>query len=200
VSERWCCTWGVGKVPYGRSVQREGGSISLRLAMSLDGYIADENGDYDWIVPVPSPSLDTVHQLPFEEFLGDVDVVVMGRRCYDQGHHRDYAGLGKKVVVATSRPPAPENIDGSVEFVAHDVVGVVKAAREHGQHCFLFGGGILIESFLAAGAVDTITVGIVPVLLGKGRKLFPGGHPRLDLTLADYALQDGKVRLVYERR
>jgi dihydrofolate reductase len=77
---------------------------------------------------------------------------------------------------------------------------LVRAARQRGQHCFLFGGGVLVESFLAAGAIDTITVGIVPILLGRGRKLFPAQHPRLDLRLADYSVQDGKTRLVCERR
>jgi hypothetical protein len=45
------------------------GAISVRLAMSLDGYIADHDGGYDWIVPVPSPRLNTAHRLPFDAFL-----------------------------------------------------------------------------------------------------------------------------------
>ena len=48
--------------------------------------------------------------------------------------------------------------------------------------------------------VDRLTVGIVPVLLGGGRPLFGGRHPQLSLRLVDYTVQDGKVRLVYERR
>lgn len=177
------------------------GLISLRLAMSLDGYIADEEGGYDWIVPVASPALDTTHQLPFEEFLDDVDLVVMGRRCYDQGQHRDYLALGKKVIVATSsRPGSEQTAEEGIDFLGSGVVDVVKTARGRGQHCFLFGGGVLVESFLAADAVDRLTVGIVPVLLGAGRPLFPGEHPTLELRLTDYAVQQGKVRLVYERR
>lgn len=174
------------------------GLISLRLAMSLDGYIATQEGGYDWIVPVPSPTLDTDHQLPFDEFLGDVDVVVMGRRCYDQGQHRDYVSLGKRVIVATSR--APVHSEQDVEFVADGVVNVVRAARDSGQHCFLFGGGVLVESFLRADAIDMLTVGIVPILLGSGRRLFPSEHPTLELRLADYTVESGKVRLVYRRR
>jgi dihydrofolate reductase len=175
------------------------GTVSLRLAMSLDGYIADEDGGYDWIEPVPSPSLDTAHQLPFDEFLVDVDVVVMGRRCYDQGLHRDYAPLGKRVIVATSGPPLRVDGEEHVDF-SRNAVDVVRSARDQGQHCFLFGGGLLVESFLRANAVDRLTVGIVPVLLGAGRPLFGGRHPRLSLRLVDYTVQDGKVRLVYERR
>jgi dihydrofolate reductase len=83
----------------------DNGLITLRLAMSLDGYIADEHGGYDWIEPVPSPTLDTTHKLAFDDFIADVDVVVMGRRCYDQDQHRAYEGLGKRVIVATTSPP-----------------------------------------------------------------------------------------------
>ena len=173
------------------------GVISVRLAMSLDGYIADHDGGYDWIVPVPSPMLDTGHQLPFDDFLADVDVVVMGRHCYEQGQSQDYLSLGKQVIVATSIPPAsgPE----SIQF-CDDVVNAVTAARDRGNRCFLFGGGVLVHSFLAADAVDRLTVGIVPVLLGGGRPLFPGGHPTINLRLTDYTVRDGKVRLVYQRR
>jgi dihydrofolate reductase len=108
--------------------------------------------------------------------------------------------LGKRVIVATSRPPVPEDSEHGVDFIADDVVDVVRTARDSGQHCFLFGGGLLVESFLRADAIDMLTVGIVPILLGSGRRLFPGEHPTLDLRLADYAVESGKVRLVYRRR
>lgn len=38
------------------------------------------------------------------------------------------------------------------------------------------------------------------LVLGSGRQLFPGERPTLELSLTDYAVQDGKVRLVYKRR
>ena len=158
------------------------GMISLRLAMSLDGYIADEEGGYDWMVPMASPVLDATHQLVFDEFLDDVDL------------------LGKKVIVASSTRSGAGQTGSEVDFVGNDVVDVVRAARDEGEHCFLFGGGLLVESFLADDAGDRFTVGIVPVLLGGGRPLFPGKHPTLELRLTDYAVQQGKVRLVYERR
>jgi dihydrofolate reductase len=174
------------------------GAISVRLAMSLDGYIADHDGAFDWIVPVPSPGLDTAHQLPFDDFLDDVDIVVMGRHCYEQGQSEDYVTLGKRVIVATS-DAARRDTSAGIEF-CDDVVGEVRGARDRGQHCFVFGGGLLVHSFVAADAVDMLTVSIVPVLLGGGRSLFPGEHPTINLRLTDYAIAEGKVRLVYCRR
>ncbi|MEV5764070.1 hypothetical protein AB0L34_05775 [Micromonospora sp. NPDC052213] len=49
--------------------------------MSLDGYLADDHGGYDRTVPVATPTLDTEHQLPFDEFLDEVDIVATGRHC-----------------------------------------------------------------------------------------------------------------------
>lgn len=174
------------------------GLISVRLAMSLDGYIADHDGAYDWIVPVSSPTLDTAHQVPFDDFLTGVDIVVMGRHCYEQGQSEDYVALGKRIIVATSTPD-PGAPDEKIEF-CDDVVNTVTAARDRGQHCFLFGGGQLVYSFLAADAVDMLTVGVVPVLLGGGRPLFVGEFPTINLRLIDYTVGDGKVRLMYQRR
>lgn len=103
-------------------MNKAAGVISVRLAMSLDGYIADLDGGYDWIVPVPSPALDTAHQMPFDGFLSDVDLVVMGRHCFAQGLAEEYVALGKQVIIATSRPPAPDDApegmgDGKVRLV-----------------------------------------------------------------------------------
>lgn len=175
------------------------GVVWLRLAMSLDGYIADEEGRYDWIRPVPSPDLDTDHQIPFVEFLDEIDVVVMGRRCYDEGAHRDYGPLGKRVLVGTSRPPIPGHGETHVEFSV-DPVSETLALRDSGKRCLLFGGGILISSFLEATAVDRLTVNVVPVLLGSGRRLFSGSYDPLELRLVDYTVRDSQVRMVYERR
>ena len=49
-------------------------------------------------------------------------------------------------------------------------------------------------------AIDELFVGIVPVLLGSGRQLFCGDYPAQQLTLADYSVTWGKVRLKYVRR
>lgn len=123
----------------------------------------------------------------------------MGRRCYQQGQSGDYVSLGKRVIVATSDAARRRDTSPGIEF-SDDVIGAVRPARQQGQHCFVFGGGLLVHSFIAADGVDVLTVSIVPVLLGGGRSLFPGDHPTLNLRLTDYAIADGKVRLVYQRR
>ena len=53
--------------------------IILNLAMSIDGYIANEDGGFDWIVGDGDESLDTQNKWNYEKFLEGIDTVVMGR-------------------------------------------------------------------------------------------------------------------------
>ena len=54
--------------------------IVLYIATSLDGYIARDNGDIDWLSIVESPKED----YGYKDFLKSIDTVIMGRRTYEQ--------------------------------------------------------------------------------------------------------------------
>lgn len=80
--------------------------IICNLAMSLDGFIADDSGGYGWIKGDGSNACDTALKYDFSRFLSEIDTVVMGRRCFDQGMHRDFKD--KKVYVASKTKRADE--------------------------------------------------------------------------------------------
>ena len=61
------------------------GKIILNLAISLDGYIADETGGFDWIHGHGNTALDTENNHDFGEFRNSIDVAVMGYKSYEQG-------------------------------------------------------------------------------------------------------------------
>jgi dihydrofolate reductase len=75
-------------------------------------------------------------------------------------------------------------------------VSALKAAV--GKDIWLFGGGELFRRLLNANLVDTVEVGVVPVLLGAGIPLLPppATHTRLKLT-AHHVRQSGVVTLEY---
>jgi dihydrofolate reductase len=52
-----------------------------------------------------------------------------------------------------------------------------------GKDIWLFGGGTLFRSLLDLGLVDTIEVGVIPVLLGGGIPLLPTRSQRTALRL-----------------
>ena len=99
--------------------------IILNLAISLDGYIASEDGGYDWIVGHGDNTLNTENKFDFDKFIEGIDIVVMGKNCYDQDMHNDYKN--KKVYVATSQKL--QNQD-NLHFISGDIVKIIQEEKE----------------------------------------------------------------------
>jgi len=136
--------------------------IIVYIASSLDGYIARENGEIDWLPESSESSYDSFYQ--------SVDTVIMGRTTYDQViTFGEYPYKDKKSFVFTR---VSKNNDDNVEFVS-DVEKFVKDDFPGvGENTWLVGGGKLIASFLKLGVVDEIITTVIPILLGKGIPLF----------------------------
>jgi dihydrofolate reductase len=165
--------------------------LRYQVAVSLDGFIAGPNGEYDWIVMDPS--------IDFAALYKEFDTVVMGRKTYEvmtaQGGTGAMPGLD---VIVFSRTRAPEGHTG-VRIVGDDPSEVVAALkRKPGRDIWLFGGGTLFRSLLDAGLVDTVEVAVMPVLLGQGIPLMPPGAST-SLVLADHKVlpNSGIVVLAY---
>lgn len=170
--------------------------IILNLAMSIDGYIASNNGGYDWIVGDGSDKLDTEKTWDYNKFLEGIDTVVMGRKCYEQNFHNDFKN--KKVYIATSKNIADYD---NITFINSDICKVIEEERKkEGKDIFLFGGGIVIDNFIKADIIDEYIIGIIPTILGNGRSLFLGNNPKIDLKLDDYIVDNGITILRYSKR
>ncbi len=170
--------------------------IILNLAISLDGYIASEDGGYDWIVGDGDKRLDTENKWDFNKFLEDIDVVVMGKKCYNQNMHNDFKS--KKVYIATSKDIKDYE---NVHFINDDIVKVIEEERnKEGKDIFLFGGGVLLDSFIKADIIDEYIIGVIPTILGKGRPLFLGNNPKIDLHLEEYIIDEGIVIIRYTKK
>lgn len=171
------------------------GKISLNLAMSLDGYICDEAGDYQWIHGDGCHEHDSEKKWSFEDYLKDIDLVVMGRNCYEQGLHLDF--VDKEVLIATSRELCERE---RLHAVNKELCSKVIEAKQRGQNVYLYGGGITIDPFIKQDLIDEYILGIIPVILGGGRPLFLGNNSAIELRLKESYCDEGVVILVYERR
>ncbi|MGL5540575.1 MAG: dihydrofolate reductase family protein [Erysipelotrichaceae bacterium] len=170
--------------------------IIMTLAMSLDGYIADEQGGFDWIVGDGDSHLNTPSRWDYFQFLEGVDLVVMGKACYDQNMHADFKT--QPVWVATHQPLRDHD---HVHFVQDHLVEAVLAEQaKPGKDIFLFGGGKLIDAFLKANVIDEYIIGIIPTILGSGRPLFLGNNPTIDLHLTNVLIEEGIPVLWYTKR
>jgi dihydrofolate reductase len=173
--------------------------IILNLAISLDGYISKNDGGFDWIIGQGDFSADTENQFNFEAFKDSVDTVVMGSIAYEDCV---LSGLdtyeGKKMIVATSRKFESHK---HVEFVNGDICGrILELRQEEGKNIWLFGGAGLTDSFIKSDIIDEYIIGIIPVILGEGKKLFNKNNPTINLKLTECTVQEGIPIMRYSKR
>jgi dihydrofolate reductase len=142
-------------------------TLSVYIASSLDGYIATDDDALDWLEAAARPDED----YGFASFLDDVDALAMGRRTYDHIAHLDPLPFGDRpVFVFTHHPPRPR---AGVTFWDLYPTAALAHWRATGLGRVYVDGGTLIGDFLAEGLVDDMTLTTAPVLLGRGRPLFP---------------------------
>jgi dihydrofolate reductase len=154
--------------------------VRYGVGVSLDGYIARPDGGVDWMWMDPAYDMGA--------FFKDIDTVILGRRSYDQmvamsgGAHGGYEGL-VNIVYSRTEPAGDRN---GVSYTSEDPRKLVARLKSTpGKDIWLGGGGDLARSFLAAGAVDRIDLGVLPILIGSGIPAFPQGFPELKLTLRE---------------
>ena len=174
--------------------------IIFNLAMSLDGYIADKNGGFDWIVGDKDKDNDTKKQFSFPDFIDSLDILVMGKRAYQDAPPGTFEMFkSKKIYVASSEKL--ETKDDNVEFIEGDIVTqILKLKKEKGKDIWLFGGAGSIDPFIKADVIDEYIVGIIPIILGGGIPLFLKDNPRLKLHLEETTVQEGVIISRYTKR
>ena len=169
--------------------------VRYNVAATLDGYIAGPRGEFDWIPDDPA--------VDFAAIFAKIDTVLLGRHSYELTRAQGGGpwGAGARVYVF-SRTLRPEEHPG-VTVVATGAASVVAGLRaEEGDgEIWLFGGGALFGSLLAAGQVDRVEVTVAPILLGGGVPLLPPGAARATLELTDtHRYPSGMVTLSYAVR
>jgi len=166
--------------------------IRYQVACSLDGYIADINGETGWIVDEPTIDFGAL----FDQF----DTLLMGRLTYE-GLVKNSDGFWGKTVLVLSHTLRQED-HPQVTVVSNDAQMMLKQICSlPGKDIWLFGGGKLFQSLLALGCVDTVEPAIIPVLLGGGRPLLPTPAIQRMLTLTSHQVYpSGIVWLEYTVR
>lgn len=154
------------------------------IACSLDGFIARENGDIDWLTRYP----DTGNDYGYARFLETVDGVVMGRGSYETVLGFDHWPYAKPVVVLSSRlddTSVPPGLKGKVRICGRSPRAIMQQLADEGWRAAYIDGGLLIQSFLAQELISEMTITQIPVLLGSGRRLFGTSEKDIELTLEE---------------
>ena len=171
--------------------------IILNLALSLDGYIADENGGFDWIVGEEG-GISSEEKHEYQDFLDTIDVIVMGSKAYkDTPEESIISFADKKILLASSKEI---QVSENVEIVSGDFSDRVLELKEGGKNIWLFGGGLTIDLFLKKDIIDEFIIGIIPTILGRGRRLFLENNPTIKLHLVKTIVDSGITLLFYTKR
>ena len=159
-------------------------STQYYVAQSLDGYIAEPDGNLDWLTGYPTegsgPSGAT--EGSYDRFYADVGALAMGSGTYewmlDRSSNWPYAGV--PCWVFTSRDlPGFEGAD--VRFVSAapaDAHGDMAAAAGE-RNVWLVGGGNLASQFAAEGLLDELILTVVPVCSATACPPSPSAMPTI---------------------
>ncbi|MCG8475219.1 MAG: dihydrofolate reductase family protein [Cytophagales bacterium] len=148
--------------------------LSLYIAVSIDGFIAEKNGAVDFLHDKEYAVLD--EDFGFKDFYGSVDTTLMGRKTFQEilGFDVPFPYVEKKNYVFTRNQNSEPH--EYVEFVREDPVSFVRKLKEQeGKGIWLVGGGIINALLLEHGLIDRMILTTVPVTLGDGIPLFAPG-------------------------
>ena len=172
---------------------------------SLDGYVADEDGKFDWAAP------DEEVYAFVNDLERSIGTYLYGRRLYDtmvvwetvpsgpdqQPVVRDYAEIWRsadKIVYSTTMQSASSARTRIERQFEPDAVRQIKASADRDVSV---GGAHLAGEAIRAGLVDECHLFVTPVIVGGGTQALPD-HVRVDLELLDERrFGNGVVHLHY---
>jgi len=172
---------------------------------SLDGFVADADGNFDW--SVPDPEVFSV----INDLERDVGTVLYGRRMYQTmvywetfqrsndvpSYVQDFADNWRaqtKIVYSTTL----EHASSARTLIEHSFIPeAVRQMKQSSEHDLSIGGAHLASQAIDARLVDEMHLFVVPVTIGSGTPANPG-ELRTNLELLGVTrFESGIVHLHY---
>jgi dihydrofolate reductase len=162
------------------------------MAVSLDGYVADAGGDFDWAAP--DEELHRFHN----ERVGKLGAQLVGRRLYEVMRYWDtaaddpdasevtlefarvWAALPKLVFSRTL-----DRVEGNATLATGSIEEEVARLKRSTDRDIGVGGATLAAECARLGLIDEYEVFVNPVIVGGGTPFFPRREQRVDLELLE---------------
>ena len=164
--------------------------IILFIAVSLDGFIAGEKGEVDWLFHD--------QDYGYKKFLDGIGVILMGFETYKKClSFEEWPYKGKKCYVFTRKTGLPT--DNNAEFINNPIEFTKKLKRLKGKDIWLVGGEKINSLLLNERLLDEIIIYIHPIILGRGIALAENLNKEIKLKLINCKRYDsGLVQLDYK--
>ena len=154
------------------------GKVMAGMTMSLDGFINDRDGSAQSL----SPDFEELLEAPsFKEMTENTGAVIMGRNTYEMADpflwvNDDYE-FQVPLFILTHTPPEkfPKGNDKlTVTFVTDGIESAISQAKQAAgdKMVQIIGGADTIQQSLNSGLCDELGIDVMPLLLGKGLRLF----------------------------
>jgi dihydrofolate reductase len=184
------------------------GKLVYTAITSLDGFIADKNGNFDWSMP------DQAVHAAINDLQRPITTQLYGRRLYDVlavwetldtsaepgSVVDDYARLWRaahKIVFSRSlHEPRTSRTDVWRQFDPEEIRDLLRSVPGDVS----IGGPTIAAQALAAGLVDEIHQFINPILIGGGLPFLSTGSPVSLELLTENSFDSGVVHLHYRVR
>lgn len=174
--------------------------VVLYIACSLDGYIAEQNDDLNWLTAFPNPENT---DYGYTEFLSTIGSTIMGRKTYEIVLNIDpdwtfYKEINSYIV---SSDRNLKILSPDTFLADEDIISFVNNLKKsQTKNIWLIGGGVLIREFLNLDLIDEMTITFIPKILGKGIRLFPEISKQSEWLLTNsQSFNNGIVNLSYEK-
>jgi len=173
---------------------------SVFIATSLDGFIARENGELDWL-DAANATVPEGEDCGYHSFMETIDVLVMGRKTYEKVLSFGMWPYGEKsvIVLSSNKIEIPNDFGQNVSCSSESPRELCERLASKGAKRLYVDGGITIQRFLAEGLINEITITVIPIILGSGIPLL--GNAGKDISLKHVATKTydfGFVQLTYE--
>ncbi len=152
------------------------GKVTGGMTISLDGFVNDKNGSVAALYPDLGALADAE---ALQEAMKATGAVVMGRHSYDMANG-DFTGYEYQVPIFVVTHDIPKKVaqgeNGKLKFhfVTDGFESAVKQAKAAAgdRDVTMIGGASAVQQCLKAGLIDELQIGVMPVLLGNGLRLF----------------------------
>lgn len=171
---------------------------TVYIGTSLDGFIARNDGDIDWLVKYANDEAVNAYQ----QFTKRIDVIVIGRGTFEKVLTFPTWPYEKDVyVLSTSIKEVPDILREKVTVLSLKPAELLNYLSGKGFINIYIDGGKVIQSFLKEDLIDEVIIARTPTLIGSGIPLF--GYLNKDLQFSHIRTEvysNGLVRSYYERK